>query len=69
MNLCKDCKYFQGPLAATECLAPGNEQPDYVNGGMRYKQSSAQSLRIHADMNCGVSAKWFVARAEEMATA
>lgn len=61
MNLCKDCKHFQGHVAAVECAAPGNFQQDFVNGGTRAKQQSAQVLRMDG-CYCGPEAKWFEAQ-------
>ena len=68
MNLCKDCKHFEGHMAHVECTAPGNFQPDFVNGGKRAKQQSAQVLRM-CDGYCGPDATWFETRVEPMAAA
>lgn len=65
MKLCKDCKHFnpdavmvRAARALPECGHSGNQEPDYVNGGLKANYSTAQGVRMNPDM-CGTTAKWF----------
>ena len=63
MHLCINCRYFNAgwsthDVPESQCLAPGNLQPDYVNGGTVNIVFSAQSCRANRTL-CTPQAIWY----------
>ena len=57
MNLCKDCKFFDGSTAAGDCKNPGNTKLNYITGA-QITRMYPQDLR-EIQTYCGPDAKWF----------
>lgn len=68
MKKCIECRHFQVSLDPSQCAAPGNREPDFVNGGVRPIYQTAQAIRCESDM-CGTDAAWFAPRIDEKAAA